>query len=396
MHGLRPSFSLHSVASPINRQRELDGLRGIAIIMVLLTHCFLFNPTGIITGLLYSAIRPMWLGVDLFFVLSGFLITRILLNSKGSSDYYRSFYWRRALRILPAYYTVLFFVLWIYPTFNSQLGQASLQREIPFLMLQMQNWSLVFNGWPEWTGISHFWSLSVEEQFYLVWPLLVAKLSGRKLARLCTILFVMSLLGRFILIGVRSDWWVLYATTVTHMDGLVAGAWVAVVTSGNTKFSPAYIRNVMWIGVVAALGLTLLSIGYRSVSIQSTFGMSLAITFASISSAALVLHIQQASLPPALSHLLCSPTLTWFGKYSYGIYLIHAVIIAQIGAWIRLVTAPWLSTSPNTQILLAGTLVVTVTCATAWAMYHLIERPLMEIGHRQPDLHGGWVGVRPR
>ena len=155
----------------------LDGIRGLAILLVLLCHFPLYGdmqPTIFIDKLFYAMTRAGWCGVDLFFVLSGFLITGILYDAKGSRFFFRNFYMRRCLRIFPLYYGVLAVFFVIVP-FVLPLGR---NYEL-FLKDQAWYWSYLTNikiaieGWPKFYALAHFWSLAVEEQFYFVWPFVV-------------------------------------------------------------------------------------------------------------------------------------------------------------------------------------------------------------------------------
>src|SRR5215471_8318316 len=155
---------------------ELDGIRGIAIITVLLYHLFCYSMfRHSWTGLAHLAMKVtenMSHGVDLFFVLSGFLITGILLDSRTDPRYFRTFYARRALRILPLYYVVLAVILLCYPNSGPYvlLSFAHLSNVAPALSITMVNGAM--------------WSLSVEEHFYLFWPLVVRRVRPAMVARI--------------------------------------------------------------------------------------------------------------------------------------------------------------------------------------------------------------------
>src|SRR5688572_7114217 len=143
----------------------LDGLRGIAVLIVLGFHIF---PNHVKFG---------WAGVDLFFVLSGFLITGILLESKGTPNYYRNYLAKRTLRIFPLYYFFLIVFFIVFPLVgysDSIYNYDYLSSTQSWYWLYIQNWRIFFD--PHYPGediISHFWSLAIEEQFYIFWPLVI-------------------------------------------------------------------------------------------------------------------------------------------------------------------------------------------------------------------------------
>lgn len=161
--------------------KALDGFRGIAIVLVLLFHLYGFDPVRWITIL-------GWIGVDVFFVLSGFLITGILLDNKQRNSYYKVFMIRRILRIVPLYYLVLvlFFIISRFVTFP---GAGYLLHNQLYFWTYTPNYLFAFYGWPKgFEGLNHFWSLAIEEQFYLFWPFFVFMLNPRQLLFACIFL----------------------------------------------------------------------------------------------------------------------------------------------------------------------------------------------------------------
>src|SRR5262249_15937795 len=144
---------------------ELDGLRGIAILLVLMLHqTEALRDTGWRTFWSFG-----WAGVDLFYVLSGFLITGILLDARAQEGFFRRFYWRRVLRILPLYYLWLLFFTVVLPLSGASLAPLlSARHGQLWWWVHLSNWHFAF-GHEVPTGISIAWSLSIEEQFYLLW-----------------------------------------------------------------------------------------------------------------------------------------------------------------------------------------------------------------------------------
>src|SRR6266550_2788258 len=181
-----------------SRIASLDGLRGCAILLVLLFHFTARAPypTDHASIRLQSVFDLGWSGVDLFFVLSGFLITGLLIDAKGSAGYFKVFYARRALRILPLYYgtLVVMFVLPYLLTSVMNPTYITPFRDQIWYWGYLQNYHYLTNAWSDIAG--PFWTLAIEEQFYLVWPLVVLLLSRKHLLRLCFAVIVGALLYR--------------------------------------------------------------------------------------------------------------------------------------------------------------------------------------------------------
>ena len=177
------------------REPRLDGLRGLAVLMVVLAHATLFGAERTKLDSLLQALPSLgWSGVDLFFVLSGFLITRILLATRDSSSYYGTFWARRALRIFPLYYLVLAFFLLIAPRVPAlaeldRLWRAGAHPQGLWYWLYLSNWKVAFSGWDA-QSLSIVWSLAIEEQFYIVFPLFLTGLLWMKRFRI-TVFFVL-------------------------------------------------------------------------------------------------------------------------------------------------------------------------------------------------------------
>lgn len=211
----------------------LDGIRGIAILLVLLNHSAGFSlvPFEGWESLFTNVVSSTGLGVQLFFVLSGFLITGLLLDAKGSPRYFSSFYGRRALRILPLYYgTIILFALYLH--FRGSGYEVIFHERLPWLLTFTQNvlitvrqeWSFVFGRY----SLGHFWSLAVEEQFYLIWPVVVLWCSARTLERICFFLIPVALVMRIGFVWGEDNILGAFVFLPCAMDSLAMGAVVAV------------------------------------------------------------------------------------------------------------------------------------------------------------------------
>ena len=303
--------------------RALDGVRGLAVILVMLHH---FEPVLPATNVLLKYVKVSfsygWAGVDLFFALSGFLITGILLDTSRANNYFRAFYARRILRIFPLYYTVLLFVL----VFLRPPVPLAADRKLYFLYLT--NWLVLWKG--QWGPniLGHFWSLAVEEQFYLLWPLCVWSLSSKKLRKLAVVASVVALFSRIFWVAHSGPSQAVVVATVTRMDSLFCGALGAVLCRDARalpalrKWSPRVAVAMM---VVFIAGL---SPFVRQLEPTAYFIQTLGFTFLAIGFAALVVHAAVTEGSPTLAQrIFCNGTLTAFGKYSYGIYVFHVPVL---------------------------------------------------------------------
>lgn len=216
-------FELHSRSHVL----AIDGMRGVAILLVLLFHIFGREGRGIpVVDQIFRMRNAGWVGVDLFFVLSGFLIMGILIDSRSKSGDFRNFYMRRTLRVFPLYYGCLIVAFVVLPAFHPLIPN-------PFQSVSAeQGWAWLYatNIWGSLKGeygpglLGHFWSLAVEEHFYLVWPLLVYYVPVRRLPLLCVGIAVLALLGRTWLVYVRGDLLTAYILTPFRADGLAIGS----------------------------------------------------------------------------------------------------------------------------------------------------------------------------
>lgn len=300
---------------------ELNSIRGIAVLLVIFFHGFSFR-YGIagLSGfpkLFVKATFPGWMGVDLFFVLSGFLITGILLDSKNKADYYRSFYIRRALRILPLYYAVLLLLAIL-----TRTGWVDRRASWAFLGLSffyLSNVTELFSV-PMQYGV--LWSLAVEEHFYLLWPAVVRSLSRRRVAIVAVIICVVCpcLRAFYFIRGYNSG----SGYTWLVADGLATGAILSTIARG-----PWGARARMWLVAATLLGASLLIF-----AVGAPFGIFLASRLLGMTFRATALNLLFAgSIVLTLligtsrwKAIVNRPVLQFFGDISYGVYLIRMLV----------------------------------------------------------------------
>jgi peptidoglycan/LPS O-acetylase OafA/YrhL len=317
-------------AAPSDHRPALDGVRGIAILSVFLFDCLKLPEGGAISFVLRKLSAAGWTGVDLFFVLSGFLITGILLDSRGKRGYLSSFFARRSLRIFPLY----FLALWTTFILTPQLAEfvTSLQpiaAEVQVLAKSqvwfwtyLQNWWIASLGrWPDVNYLNHFWSLAVEEQFYLVWPFVVGWLSLRGLTRLCWVCVVGALALR---IGVWTSGApsVIHYTTIARLDSLCLGALFAIGLR-----SPVWYRRLSRMAVPVIAGLAVAIVGIDVVwpvlAIQSAGAQTIGHSLLGVLFGAFV--FSAAALKPShfAARVLSQRWLTLPGQFSYAMYVMH-------------------------------------------------------------------------
>ncbi len=310
------------------RMPELDTLRGIAVLSVLFFHGFgfEFGLQGLhgIPKLLVAATLPGWAGVNLFFVLSGFLITGILLDTKDRGDYFRRFYYRRALRILPIYYAVLIALAVL-----SRAGLISRHASWSFLGLSaiyLANVTELF-GVPMQYGV--LWTLAIEEHFYLIWPTVVHRLSRKKVAIAGLLIFISCALLRYYYCLKGYDAGQGY--TWLYADGLAFGAIIAAIARGTwgTRTAMKTITAFMLAG-----SLAMFAVGAPGIFLAShRIGMVLRPTvldlfFAGVVTLFLLLGTSR------WQWLVNRRLLQFFGEISYGVYLIHMLIFDVVDRWL--------------------------------------------------------------
>ncbi len=367
-----------------NHIAPLDGLRGIAVLLVIVFH---FSWTFPLVGPLAKPLKLLfwsgWIGVDLFFVLSGYLITRGLVaeSTKATGTRLKLFWMRRVLRIFPLYYVVLIFGTIVGLFFNVAPPVWS-------YWVYMQNYTLAFDTFFErWTA--HFWSLAIEEQFYFVWPILALMVPRKKMIPMTITLIAACFLLRAGLAFKLHIWPAettikfLYRATFTRADGLLLGALVAILQHEQEHPVARFwkrIRKVAWFGSgLMLLGLAAAAHGLngedRRVVVVGYF--LLAFFFA-----ATVSFASDGSLPDGIRRLLMSPPLVACGKVSYGMYLFHWLLVVTSIPWLEWLYA---GVSPAVRVVLGLDVIVLgglLTYGIAAASFTYIEAPFLRLKSR--------------
>lgn len=351
----------------------LDGLRGVAVLAVLLGHTAgTMSSEFNLWGPIFQAANLGWAGVDLFFVLSGFLITGILYEAKTEAHYFRNFYARRALRIFPLYYSVLALALilsLLFPAFQAWGTQHQ-----AWMWVYLTNFVISVEGVGSFGVLDHFWSLAVEEHYYLVWPTIVFLLNRRSLMIVAAAMMVVALLLRISVTDMETGMSMSgYMATPMRMDALAAGSLIALYVRGPggiaTLIKPAAIIGPVAFALFAAI-VVWRSSGDAHDPFIGTIGLSLLwATFAS----ALVLSLTWKPL----SALMSTSLLRWFGKYSYGIYVWHPLVI------IPLMHSDWGRTLRGGDSLLGGSFMMALSLllsvGLAVVSWNLLEKQFLKL-----------------
>ena len=425
----KPSAEMRS-ADPFFSGRkhfpELDGLRGVAILLVMASHySWLVVAPDRILAIARAIASQGWIGVNLFFALSGFLITGILLDSKGRPRYLLTFYARRVLRIFPLFYGVLIAALaavllvkLAIPRFYASDRDAhGLYAAMPWLWTYTVNIGMAWWHVNPWL-LGHFWSLAVEEQFYLFWPLVVLVSSRRRLFFLCMWLAVAALACRLVITGLGFPYGVNYLFTPCQIDPIALGAAAAIVYRKRELAPLVGGRIALAARVLLSIGLLLLLLGpvsgLFSLAVsreiinygngaavgaltvgENPWFLDIAGTGIAVACAFLVLHL---ALPgrDLLSRLFGFRPLRILGGYAYGLYVFHFPVLeiskAIVYRW------RWASAAIHSGFLPSLAFVGingAVSFLLAYTSYHLYEKHFLKLKKYFPERVAA-AGVPPQ
>ena len=343
----------------------LDGLRGLAILLVVVYHNF-----GFINVFFFG-----WLGVDLFFVLSGFLITDILLKTVGKKGYLKNFYIRRVLRIFPLYYLCLILFLIVLPQTTIQLDVQYYVDHQVWLWTYLQNWIYTFQSPGQTNALNHLWSLAVEEQFYLLWPLAVLIIRKPGYLLLFISLVLVAVLGLRLLVWINqiSDLAYFNLYTFTRIDGLCIGCMIALLQRVKSNF----LEKNKAIIVLCFAGL---NFGFFFVNRRYQFSFPY-LAFAGYTTFAMMFGLlvnEAVTRQSKLINLLFNnPLLKFFGKISYGFYVFHWPVYLFLFPYLL----PWISKLTNgTLVQFLVSVVATIAAIViSWLSYQYFEKYFLKL-----------------
>jgi len=305
---------------------QLDRLRGMAILSVVIVHSIHSGPFAAIA-------RQGWVGVDLFFVLSGFLITGILWDTRDDNKYFSRFYGRRILRIWPAYLLLLAFVFCIIPFLKLVVGRRLL--EIPSENVASWQYLLMIQNFlPQKLASSSFliatWSLAVEEQFYLVWPLVIRYAARGFALPGLIICFLCAPVVRVVATHYGISPVAIYMNPLTHGDGLLCGAAIAIWIRTTTLKR----RTLMLSGIGLLLAGLLLFLPIHPTESMSHHWSPFVFTGIALISTGLLLVALVSEHTGHVLHrfVFMNRQLAFFGYISYSLYLYHIVVLRFAGS----------------------------------------------------------------
>ncbi len=359
----------------------LDGIRGVAVLLVFISHFhWILSPDPFLTKVtpwhfINRTFEAGFMGVDIFFVLSGFLITSLLMKDRSTNqkNLFRRFYRRRALRLLPALYALLLadFFVSRWENFPGDIQWRTTWHAILFL----NNWNIVNNFDEAQNDLGHLWSLGIEEQFYLIWPLtlwLLAKLKIPSKMMIPLILFasLVVMAHRTSLWNEGTSWIILYVRTDTRLDSLLIGAMFAYVYRHFQV--PSKILNS--VATLSFIGL----IYIKYVLYKSPFIFEMGYTIIALLAGFIILSVVEGVF--FVQKVFTWRPLTMIGKVSYGLYLWHMPIFLLFG---RHVTS-----GPKPLRILIGIVIASVVTSLSW---FFIEKPFLNIKNRRygnvPAIH---------
>ena len=381
---LPPATGASRLPTPRGHVPALDGVRGLAVLGVMLFHF-----VGIMPPVSWGARAIVHMvgfgayGVELFFVLSGFLITGILVDTRNGAHFFRNFYMRRFLRIFPLYYGVLALVFFVAPQIPLLRGPSLdyLVHRQAWAWLYAVNVYIARDG--DWTFsyLNHFWSLGVEEHFYFFWPAVVFVLARRP--RTLMLVSLAGALGAMLarltgsLMGL--SWWTTYTFTPFRLDALMLGAFLAVMARQPRGMD--WLARALPLVAGAGAGLLILSFVWTRLISRELLDLVLPVRAALIEIllACLLVWALIAPRRSTISRFFCSRTMVFLGTYSYGLYVYHHFISFYLA-------------SNNTDLQLAShfgslwaavglqaTLGMSASLALAFLSYELFEKRFLRL-----------------
>ncbi len=346
---------------------ELDGLRGIAILSVLFYHLFWFTSDngGQWSGLplvIYHAAQMGWIGVNLFFVLSGFLITRILINQKNEPHYFSRFYTKRTLRILPLHLITLVFIFFYFPDST---------KFVLLSLLFLGHASDLFGVTACYPGL---WSLSIEEQFYLFWPWVVRKLSTKKLQLICLSICVIEPVIRAI---IYFNHQVTVLNLLSGFDGFAYGAGLSILFCkfhANKKILKQFSYLTLGLACLIIIIFAKHGIFTRKELVGEMLLPSIIYLLATALMAICLAYSGHKRL-----FLFSKGILPSWGKVSYAAYLCHYMVPKALERLFLLLPSTLFNPISFSFCFIRALVYISATYFLSLLIYQFIERPFLRL-----------------
>ena len=350
--------------------KNLDGVRAIGILMVLVKHFYDQ----------YLDIEFLWVSIDLLFALSGLLITGILIETKEDPQYFKKFYMRRILRIFPLYYLLIIsFTFFVYFISAHPHAFDYYKSNWIYFYTYTQNWCYILNGMPPENHLNHTWSLAIDEQIYIFWPMLIWLCRTKKqLIKLCLGTLIFSLLFRagynIYLQHVPSPDPVPYFhNTFCRMDSFAAGSLLYCFLRYKSNMTSK--RNMLILFWSTLLIFILFAVLDNSSGCTGYFMTNYGITIAGIHFTCW-LYFAVKNNSSLLDKILGNRLLVYTGKISYSLYVFHWFLLVLLGPKLRILFSGYSDIDPQ---LAAYTAVFAITFITSMISYRYFEMPVIKL-----------------
>jgi peptidoglycan/LPS O-acetylase OafA/YrhL len=355
----------------------LDAVRGLSMLMVAVYHMTFIRPTNAFESGIVFVMQGLWVSVDIFFALSSFLITGILLDSVHKPGYFKKFWARRSLRVFPLYFLIVIFSLLILPYLNhpkmSNFGR--IKGDEWYYWFYLQNIPIAWGGFRH-AILDVTWTLAIEEQFYLIWPFVILLVPRARLPMALAALFVISLTARMIMLGAGIHTVAAYVSTITRLEPLICGAAVALfIRDYKGAVDLNWVARLLMLFGYGICLIVMLVHGFSDWDDKIILGIPTSLI--GIGAAGLVLLGYAGGKG---SGFLNSKILQLSGKYSYAMYLFHL----PLRGLVRDVLMPierW-PTYPGGQIvaqLIYYALSLSLTFFCAAACFHIFEQQFLRL-----------------
>jgi peptidoglycan/LPS O-acetylase OafA/YrhL len=344
---------------------SLDGLRGLAVSFVFFYHCVIFPAWR-------EPFTIGWCGIELFFVLSGFLITGLIVDTRGEPHALRNFWVRRALRIVPLYYVALAY-LYLSLAHAGGPKAAHALSEQPWFWLYAQNLFMAFHGWYDPLTFTHFWSLAIEVQYYFLWPLVLLAVGPRYALAACAVVGLGSAVLRNVL---PVTFPFSYLATFTHLEGLMVGSAMALLLRSRRELLGCWAPRAF---VAGGVGLVALALMRHGLHVSDPWVMRLGYSFYALLFGGLLASVLDTGRVGRFARgVFERPGIVFVGKYSYGIFVTHWIVHLETKKplldWIVPAVHPaWLA---YTLVLLVQ---AALTMTLSLLAYHLVEERFLRL-----------------